>query len=123
MDRHAAIVIADHSIPSRAPNASRYWRCVDTRTSPESSSFEIGPVGNVETPREIGLADRRTVTKLVRPDFLERVSAQRDESFGCARPGHYLVAEFGELGSIVAVVTFAAPISAQMPAKNPRSCN
>lgn len=61
------------------------------------------PLGDVETPGELGLADRLTVTKLVRPDFLERVGAQRGESFGCAGPGHYIVAEFGELGSIVAV--------------------
>ena len=76
----------------RAPSASRYCRSVDTRTSSECSSLEIGALGHLESTCEFGLADCFAVTKFVETDLFERLDPQRARAARPRRGGrHHLV--------------------------------
>ena len=73
---------SSRSTPSSEAGAERFEVLAQGRHAHVVGVLELGdrPLRHVEAAGELGLADRFTVTKLVRPDLLERLDTQPGET-------------------------------------------
>ena len=102
--RDAAGVVVEHRNELEA-DAERFQILAKRRDTYVLGVLQLGdrPLGDIEPAGQLDLADCFAMSKLVEPDLLECVDAQRGEPLGSAGLRDDCVAEFREFGSCQAV--------------------